>query len=107
QDGRLITTYDPGLARNLAAMKTDQTSSMWPQFEALAEVPVMVIRGANSDILSSETVEAMKHRRPTLDVLVIPDQGHAPSLTEPDVIARIAQFAMKCDAAYAEAVGMG
>lgn len=103
KNGRLITTYDPALAHNLAAMKTDQTSSMWPQFEALAGVPVMVIRGANSDILSSETVEAMKKRHAELDVLVIPDQGHAPLLVEPDVVARIAQFALKCDAAHAEA----
>jgi pimeloyl-ACP methyl ester carboxylesterase len=104
QNGRLITTYDPTLARNLAAMHPDRPlPAMWPQFEALARVPVMVIRGAYSDILSCETVAAMKTRHPELDVLVIPDQGHAPLLAEPDTIARIAQFATKCDAAHAEA----
>ena len=105
QNDRLITTYDPALARNLAAMHPDRPlPAMWPQFEALARVPVTVIRGAHSDILSSETVAAMKTRHPALDVLVIPDQGHAPLLAEPDTIARIAQFATKCDAAHAEAV---
>jgi pimeloyl-ACP methyl ester carboxylesterase len=104
QNGRLITTYDPALARNLAAMYPDRPlPAMWPQFEALTRAPVMVIRGAHSDILSSETVAAMKTRHPALDVLVIPDQGHAPLLAEPDTIARIAQFAAKCDAAHAEA----
>ena len=104
QNGRLVTTYDPALAHNLAAMNTDQPiPTMWPQFEALAGVPVMVIRGANSDILSAETVEAMKTRHPDMDVLVVPDQGHAPLLVEPDVIGRITQFAAKCDAAHAEA----
>jgi len=104
QNGRLVTTYDPALAHNLAAMNMDQPiPTMWPQFEALAGVPVMVIRGANSDILSVETVEAMKTRHPDVDVLVVPDQGHAPLLVEPDVIGRIAQFAAKCDAAHAEA----
>jgi pimeloyl-ACP methyl ester carboxylesterase len=76
---------------------------MWRQFEALARVPVLVIHGANSDILSSETVEAMKTRHPGMDVLVVPDQGHAPLLAEPDIIARIKQFAEKCDAKHAEA----
>jgi pimeloyl-ACP methyl ester carboxylesterase len=104
QNGRLVTTYDPALAHNLTAVNTDQPiPAMWPQFEALARVPVTVIRGAHSDILSSETVAAMQTRHPELDVLMIPDQGHAPLLAEPDTIARIAQFATKCDAAHAEA----
>ena len=42
----------------------------WPQI-ACARVPVLVVHGANSDILSSETVEAMKTRHPGMDVLVV------------------------------------
>jgi pimeloyl-ACP methyl ester carboxylesterase len=102
-EGRLIPTYDLALAHNLAAVRADQPIlNMWPQFEALARVPVMVVRGANSDILSSETVEAMKIRHPGMDVLVVPDQGHAPLLAEPDIIVSIGQFAAKCDAVHAE-----
>jgi pimeloyl-ACP methyl ester carboxylesterase len=104
ENGRLIPTYDPALAHNLAALSPDQPiPAMWPQFEALRHVPVMVIRGANSDILSSETVDAMRARHPAMEVLVVPDQGHAPLLVEPDVIARIRHFAEKCDAVHAEA----
>jgi pimeloyl-ACP methyl ester carboxylesterase len=105
RNGRLIPTYDPALAHNLAALSPDQpVPTMWPQFEALARVPVMVIRGANSDILSPETVDAMKARHPAMEVLVVPDQGHAPLLVEPHIIARIGHFAEKCDALHAEAV---
>jgi pimeloyl-ACP methyl ester carboxylesterase len=104
KNGRLIPTYDPALAHNLASISDDRPiATMWPQFAALARVPVMVIRGANSDILSPETVDAMKARHPAIEVLVVPDQGHAPLLVEPDVIASIRQFAAKCDAAHAAA----
>jgi pimeloyl-ACP methyl ester carboxylesterase len=104
QSGRLIPTYDPALAHNLSAIDPDRPiPTMWRQFEALARVPVLVIHGANSDILSSETVEAMKARHPGMDVVVVPDQGHAPLLAEPDIIARIRQFAEKCDAVHVAA----
>jgi len=103
QNGRLIPTYDPALAQNLAALSPDKPiPTMWPQFDALARVPVMVIRGANSDILSSGTVDAMKAHHPGMEALVIPDQGHAPLLREPDIIARIRQFADTCDTVHAE-----
>ncbi len=105
KDGRLVLTYDTGLAHNFAAVTADPPPpAMWPQFEALAREPVMVVRGANSDLLSAETVEAMKARAPAMEVLVIPGQGHAPLLAEPDVIERIVQFVGKCDAVRAAAM---
>jgi pimeloyl-ACP methyl ester carboxylesterase len=97
--GRLLLTYDPKLARALAAIEPDHPlPSMWPQFDALAETPLMVIRGANSDLLSVTTVEAMRARRTATTVIEIPDQGHAPLLAEADTIARIAAFVAECTA---------
>jgi len=98
RDGRLVATYDPQLAHALAAFDPEHPiPPMWPQFDALANVPLMVVRGANSDLLSAATLEAMRARRAETDVLEVADQGHAPLLAEPGTIARIVTFVRGCE----------
>jgi len=100
-NGALVPTYDVQLAKTLEGVDFEKPfPPLWAQFDALANVPVMVIRGENSDLLSAATVEAMRARHPALESLDIPDQGHAPLLAETDTIARIAGFADRCDGSW-------
>lgn len=97
ENGRLMTTYDPKLATTMAGIDLEQPiPALWKEFDALAHVPVMVLRGANSDILSADTVEAMRTHHPALETMEVPDQGHAPLLAEADTIGRIGAFAGRC-----------
>jgi pimeloyl-ACP methyl ester carboxylesterase len=90
--------YDPALSRALAVLDAgDPLPVLWPQFDALAHAPMMVIRGKYSDLLSPETVAAMRARRPDLAVLEVTGQGHAPVLTDERTIEPIRKFATKCD----------
>ncbi len=100
EDGRLVPTYDVRLAKTMEGVAFDKPlPALWKEFDVLANLPLMVIRGENSDVLTAATVETMRARHAKMVTVDVPDQGHAPLLAEADVIARIASFAGGCDAA--------
>jgi pimeloyl-ACP methyl ester carboxylesterase len=99
KDGKLVPSYDPALSATLEEADLDKPlPDLWAQFDALPNVPLMVIRGENSDLLSTTTLDAMKARRPNLAIREIEGEGHAPRL-EGSLIADIAAFAERCDRA--------
>ncbi len=92
QNDRLVPTYDANIAGTLESADFGNLPTLWEQFDALAGKPVMVIRGALSDILSASTLDEMRDRHPGLDTVEVADQGHAPGLTNPELLARIVDF---------------
>jgi pimeloyl-ACP methyl ester carboxylesterase len=100
RDGALVPTYDVRLARTLAAIDLERRlPPLWNEFEALARVPMLVIRGANSDVLSSETLAAMAARHPGMQSIEVPDEGHVPLLEGEDMIRRLIEFVTACEGA--------
>lgn len=98
RDGRPARAFDPKLIKALEAVDYNQPlPTMWPQFDGLANAPVLVVHGVNSDILDSGTVVRMQERRPDLEVLEVAEAGHAPMLTEPPELSRIAAFVAAAD----------
>jgi pimeloyl-ACP methyl ester carboxylesterase len=65
---------------------------MWPLFTALAQKPLLVVRGAKSDLLSKDTAKRMQEAAPHAKFALVPRVGHAPELNEPEAAAAIDQF---------------
>jgi len=88
-DGKLTWKMDPQIRKPMrtAARPLD----MWVPF-ARIEAPVLVIRGAESDILAARTVERMKSVVRSVESVEVPGVGHAPSLMEPESLAAITKF---------------
>jgi len=88
----LRLTYDPALRDSFMAGLNASEVDLWPLFDACAGLPLALIRGANSDLLSMETVEMMRKRRPDLIFSNIPGRGHAPFLDEPESLQVLHKF---------------
>lgn len=89
----LTIRYDRALMNPLAEMDFEKPMpDFWPQFQALNVVPLMVIRGELSDLLSQSTAEAMVERHGNACLHIAPKQGHAPLLEDAPTIAAITDF---------------
>lgn len=97
KDGRPAAGYDPAIAKGFAAMKGPMPP-LWAQFMALKHAPVLVIRGANSDLLSQATVAQMTKLHPGCTSYTAPEEGHAPLLWDASAQEAIASFFAKADA---------
>jgi len=90
-DGTLRMHYDPKLADPFRAQMPEKDLELWPLWDAI-RCPTLVLRGAQSDLLSRETCEQMKQRGPKAQVVEIAGVGHAPTLMHDDQIRIVRDF---------------
>jgi pimeloyl-ACP methyl ester carboxylesterase len=102
KDGKLVSSYDPALMKGLEKMDLEAPlPQLWGLFEGLKDLPVLAIRGENSDLLAPETFAEMAKRHPGLSRWTVPGQGHAPLLRDRPTIERIARFVEEVEAGKA------
>jgi pimeloyl-ACP methyl ester carboxylesterase len=93
ENGRPVADFDPQLLNTLTGVDLSKPlPTLWPQFEGLAKIPVLAIRGANSKLLSAETLSEMARRHPDIETVTVEGQGHAPLLETGSLPQTIASF---------------
>ena len=92
-DGRVTPHYDPAMVRQFTDHPGDY--DQWPHYDAI-DIPVLCLRGAESDLVLPETTQEMLRRGPGLRgsvrIVEIPGCGHAPALNVPDQLELVASF---------------
>lgn len=96
--GRIVMDYDMKIAEPFRLPGGEAGVDLWPALEGLKQVPVTLVRGALSDLLSEETAAEMARRLPLLECVTLPDIGHAPTLTEPECEAAIDRLLARVEA---------
>ncbi|MYM64929.1 alpha/beta fold hydrolase [Pseudomaricurvus sp. HS19] len=100
EQGVPVVAYDPAIA---APIHSDQGNAvppdLWPLFQTLQEVPLLLLRAELSDLLSETCFARMQEEVPAAMAVTVPGVGHAPMLDEPDAVDAIEEFLAACDLA--------
>lgn len=92
-DGRVTPHYDPAMTGQFTHHPGDYL--IWHHYDAL-QIPVLLLRGVDSDLVLRETADEMTQRGPgtrgQLQVVEIPDCGHAPALNVPEQLNLVSAF---------------
>lgn len=95
EDG-LGIDYDPALREAFLATEAGPVPDLWPLFDALDGLPLALIRGQHSKLLTAETAAKMRARRPDMIFAEVPGRGHVPFLDEPEAVAALRAWLEAC-----------
>jgi pimeloyl-ACP methyl ester carboxylesterase len=93
-DGSYRLHYDPKIAEPFRATMPEKDLELWPLWDAI-RCPTLVLRGAESDLLTRDTCEKMAGRGPKATVVEFPGVGHAPTLMHADQISPVRDFLLR------------
>ena len=88
----LVVRYDPKLRDAVLEATAQPTPDLWPLYDALGGLPLALIRGSNSDLLTEACADEMLRRRPDIIRADIPDRGHVPFLDEEDALDALTEW---------------
>ena len=91
-DGGIGFNYDMAIAEPFRSGGPAPQVDLWPLFQVLASKPLLVVRGAKSDLLTADTLAKMQAASPNVKVAVVEGVGHAPELNEPEALEAIDAF---------------
>jgi pimeloyl-ACP methyl ester carboxylesterase len=93
-----VPHYDPNIAVPFRAITPEAAKAgeavMWTMFDSL-RCPTLLLRGADSDLLTLQTAQAMQARGPKAELKQFAGVGHAPMLTSPDQIEVVREFLLR------------
>ncbi len=92
KNGEIRFDYDMAIAEPFKTTGPTPHVDLWPFFKVLAQKPLLVVRGAKSDLLTRETAAKMQAMAPNMKLAVVAGVGHAPELNEPEAVAAIDEF---------------
>ncbi len=95
KEGKWIMHYDPDVSVPFASVNPIMAKAgemaMWHAFKQI-HIPMLIVRGGNSDLLSAATVAEMCKVNPYARSIEIPNVGHAPAFVKPEQIALAKEF---------------
>ncbi len=98
EGGQWRRHYDPAIARPFQGLTEPMVlqgeAALWATWDAI-RCPVLLVRGAESDLLTRETAEHMTQRGPKAELVELPGIGHAPTFMHDDQIAMARRFLLR------------
>lgn len=93
EDGTITADYDQAIGTAIRESADNAVPvDLWPMFKSLAQIPIMTLRGEDSDILSRETLDRMAREHPKFTAITVPNRAHTPDLFEDISLREIDKF---------------